>query len=72
MGPYVRHALQAPVQDVPIAGTSMAAGIVLVSLMSTYNYVTHIDHYCCKCSNLLIALLVCFDSLQDVMIPSTV
>ena len=36
MGPHVRHALQAPVQVVLILGTSMAAGIVQLSLMTTY------------------------------------
>ena len=70
MGQHVRHALQAPVQVVQIHGTSMAAGIVQVSLIPTYTYVIHVHPYCCKYNNLLIAL--CPVSLQDVMILPTV
>ena len=65
MGLHVILALQAPVQVVQIHGTSMAAGIVQVSLMTTYTYVIHVNLYCCKYNNLLIAL--CPVSLQDVM-----
>ena len=65
MGPHVKLALQAPVQDVMILGTSMAVGIVQVSLIPTYTYVIHVNLYCCKYNNLLIAL--CPVELQDVM-----